>query len=93
MTADDWLNEVAIKIAERLPDAKVDHFRTDCLAIVRGRTAIAIAATDRLALVNVTVGESGAAPQSPFPLGEPHTFQVNRATVDSAASQIASLIA
>jgi hypothetical protein len=92
MTADDWVNEVAIKIVERVPDAMVDHFRDGCLAIVRGRTAVAVSATDSMALVNVGVGQSGAAPRSAFPLGEPFTFGVNTATVESAALRIASLI-
>lgn len=91
MTADEWLNEVAIKIAERLPDAAVDTVHRGCLAIVRGRAAAAISATDNMALVNIAVGRSGA-PQSGFPHGEPFMLDVDAATVEPAATRIVSLI-
>lgn len=91
MTADEWLNEVATKIAERLPDAAVQKVHRGCLAIVRGRAAAAISATDTMALVNIAVGQT-VAPQSGFPHGEPFTLDVNATTVEPAAMRIVSVI-
>lgn len=91
MTADEWLSELAIKIAERLPDAAVQNVNRGCLAIARGRAAAAISATDNMALVNIAVGRS-VAPHSAFPHGEPFTLDVNAGTVEPAAMRIVSVI-